>query len=377
MRERQSLFLVKGSVLLVTIGLLLSACSTIAKDRAVAGEQQQGPTAFIDLFNAETNDAIACYRIPAIVTAPNGDVLVAIDERVPSCGDLKWSKDINIVMRRSSDNGDTWTEIERIVDNPLGQSASDPSMIVDEETKEIFLFYNYMDLDKEKDVYYLRFVKSKDNGKTWSSPADITNQITKPEWHNDFKFITSGRGIQTSTGTLLHTMVNLESGMHLFASDDHGHSWYLIDTPVKPANESKVIELRDGSWMINSRVNDYKLRYVHTSTDEGKTWLSRPEKNLIDPRCNASIIRYTTSKKGGKSLLLFSNANSAESRTNMTVKYSDDEGETWSAGKTIYTGESAYSDMTVLANGEIGLIFEKDDYKENVFVKFPIEFLID
>ncbi|MFT6810543.1 MAG: sialidase-1, partial [Saprospiraceae bacterium] len=318
----------------------------------------------------------ACYRIPAIVTAPNGDVIVAIDERVPSCGDLKWSKDINIVIRRSADNGDTWTDIERIVDNPLGQSASDPSMIVDTETEEIFLFYNYMDLDKEKDVYYLRYLKSKDNGKSWGEPVDITSQIAKPGWHNDFKFITSGRGIQTSTGTLLHTMVNLDSGMHLFASDDHGSSWYLIDTPIKPANESKVIELKDASWMINSRVNDYKLRYVHISTDQGKTWNSRPDTTLVDPRCNASIIRYRPIKKGARSLLLFSNANSADSRTNMTVKYSQDEGQTWSSGKTIYKGASAYSTMTQLANGDIGLVFEKDDHKENVFVKFPIEFLM-
>ena len=69
-----------------------------------------------DLFNASENSDISCYRIPAIVTAPNGDVIVAIDERVPSCGDLKWSKDINIVVRRSSDNGETWSEIERAVD---------------------------------------------------------------------------------------------------------------------------------------------------------------------------------------------------------------------------------------------------------------------
>ncbi len=374
-KNRRQVILLKGHFFIISISLLIWGCSSSSQSLSDTSKPKK-KIEFVDLFNAEANDGIACYRIPAMVTAPNGDVLVAIDERVPSCGDLKWSKDINIVMRRSSDNGDTWTDIERIVDNPLGQSASDPSMIVDEVTGEIFLFYNYMDLDKEKDVYYLRYVKSKDNGQSWNEPVDITSQIAKPEWHNDFKFITSGRGIQTSSGTLLHTMVNLDSGMHLFASDDHGASWYLIDTPIKPANESKVIELRDGSWMINSRVNDYKLRYVHISTDQGKTWQSSPDTTLVDPRCNASIIRYHPSKKGSESILLFSNANSADSRTNMTVRYSQDEGQTWSSGKTIYNGGAAYSDMTVLANGEIGLVFEKDDHTENVFVKFPIELLM-
>jgi sialidase-1 len=116
-----------------------------------------------DLFNTTMNRDVSCYRIPALATAPNGDLIAAIDERVPSCGDLKWSKNINIVIRRSSDNGRTWSAIEKIVDFPLGKSASDPSMIVDAVTNEIFLFYNYMDLDKEKDVYYLHVVKSVDN----------------------------------------------------------------------------------------------------------------------------------------------------------------------------------------------------------------------
>ncbi len=330
------------------------------------------------LFNKSMNDSVSCYRIPAIVTAPNGDLIAAIDERVPSCGDLKWSKDINIVIRRSDDNGKTWSPIETIVDFPLGKSASDPSMIVDEITKEIFLFYNYMNLDAEKDIYYLHVMKSRDNGKTWSRPEDITSQIAKPEWHKDFKFITSGRGIQTSTGKLLHCMVNLDSGMHVFGSNDHGKTWFLIDAAISPANESKIVELANGSWMVNSRVQKSGLRYIHLSKDEGKTWQSKADSTLIDPSCNGSIIRYTSIEDGHrKNRLLFSNTKSEKSRTNMTVRISYDEGETWSEGKTIYEGSSAYSSLTVLDNGEIGLFFEKDDYTENVFVKFSLKWLTD
>ena len=331
-----------------------------------------------DLFNTSMVQGVNCFRIPAIVTAPNGDLIAAIDERVPNCGDLNRSGDINIVVRRSADNGKTWSGIETVVNFPLGLSASDPSMIVDRDTKEIILFYNYMDYEKERDIYYLHVVKSKDNGKTWSKPEDITKQIAKPEWHKDFKFITSGRGIQTKDGKLLHTLVNLSKGLFIFGSDDHGKTWYFIDTPIKPADESKIIELADGTWMVNARVNTGGMRYVHTSSDEGKTWNSRPEPKLIDPGCNASIIRYTAKADGyNKNRILFSNAKMEKGRMNLTIRVSYDEGQTWTEGKTIYGGGTAYSSLTILKNGDIGVFFEKDDYKENTFVSFSLKWLTD
>jgi sialidase-1 len=330
------------------------------------------------LFSSSMNDSVACYRIPALVTAPNGDLIAAIDERVPSCGDLKWSRDINIVVRRSLDNGNTWTDIERIIDYPDGKSASDPSMIVDRVTGKIFLFYNYMDLDHEKDVYYLHVVISPDNGKSWSEPLDITGQISKAAWKNDFKFIASGRGIQTRDGKLLHCLVNLDHGLHVFGSDDQGESWYYIDTPVIPGNESKIVELFDGRWMINSRLNNPGYRQLHISDDEGRTWDSRPDTLLLDPGCNASIIRYTSVSHGDdKNRLLFSNARDAGGRKNMTVSISYDEGQSWEHSKTIYDGSSAYSSMTILNNGDIGLFFEKDNYSENAFVTFSLKWLTD
>jgi sialidase-1 len=333
---------------------------------------------FKNLFSTDMKEGVSCFRIPSIITALNGDIIVAIDERVSSCGDLKWNKDINIVLRRSTDNGKSWSEIQTVVDYPIGQSASDPSMILDKITGEIFLFFNYMNLNSEKNIYYFKFIKSTDNGLSWTAPVDITSQISKPEWHNDFKFITSGRGIQTSTGELMHTLVNLENGLHLFKSDDHGKQWSLIEASIKPGDESKVVELNDGSLMINSRVNKIGSRYIHTSMDYGKTWISKPDTLLIDPTCNASLIRYTSVKEGGdKNRLLFSNPKSEEFRENITIRISYDEGKTWNEGKTVFAGKSAYSSMTILENGDVGLFFEKDDYKENVFVRLTLDWLTD
>ena len=330
------------------------------------------------LFSNASRKDISCFRIPSLVTATNGDLIAAIDERVPSCGDLNRNNDINIVIRRSQDNGTTWTNTQTIVDFPLGISASDPSMIVDRVTNEIFMFYNYMDLNQEQGIYYLHMIKSTDHGQSWSEPTDLTAQISKPDWHHDFKFITSGRGIQTQSGKLLHCLVNLDHGMHLFASDNHGENWYLIDTPIKPADESKIVELADGTWMINSRVNKQGVRFAHTSTDQGKTWTTIPQPQLIDPGCNASFIRYTTVKDGfEKNRLLFSNPKSATERQNLTVRLSYDEGKTWSVGKTLYAGSSAYSTLTILDDGDIGLLFEKDNYTKHLFIRFSLQWLTE
>ena len=325
---------------------------------------------YTDLFNAENNPEVSCYRIPSIITAINGDLIAAIDERVPSCGDLKWSRDINIVIRKSSDNGKTWGKIEKIIDYPLGQSASDPSMILDKQTNTIFLFYNYMDLDNQKDIYYLKYISSNDNGKSWSNPVDITSQISKVNWKNDFKFITSGRGIQTKNGTLLHCLVNLQKGTHVFGSNDNGKTWFITEAPTLPGDESKIVELNDGSWMVNSRVNKLGYRYSHFSNDNGKTWISKKEESIIDPGCNGSLIRYS---QGEKNLLLLTNINNKKERKEIVLRYSTDEGKSWSNPKIIYNGEAAYSSMTVMENGNLGLFFEMDNYTKNVFTSISIK----
>lgn len=137
-----------------------------------------------------------------------------------------------------------------------------------------------------------------------------------------------------------------------------------------------MVELSNGSWMINSRVQDMGFRYVHISNDMGNSWESRPDTNLTDPACNASIIQYKTDEYNPFPLI-FCNVNNASKRENLWVKVSFDDGQTWTKGKCIYSGPSAYSSMTVLKNGEIGVFFEKDDYKENVFTTFTFDWIIN
>jgi len=280
------------------------------------------------------------------------------------------------VIKRSSDNGKTWTPMEIVADYPEGTGGTDPSMVLDRTTGKIFMFYSYIGAVPSKEFFF-RVHSSKDNGKTWSKPRDITADISKPEWKNSFKFISSGRGSQRADGTLIHNFVVLGKGAKVFGSKDHGATWELMDSEINPANESRVIELSDGRLMVNSRHNGKGTRSVHISSDQGKTWGSKIEYQLPDPGCNGAILRYTSKKDGfTKNRLLFCNAASYKGRKNLTIRISYDEGKTWSTGKVIDPGASCYSEITILKDGTIGVFYEPG-YKSLKYVNFTLEQLTD
>ncbi len=320
---------------------------------------------------------IAVYRIPALCAAPNGDLVAACDARKNNGGDLNIFQPINISIRRSSDDGKTWSAPENSWTWPWGDkekwAGSDPSFVVDKEAKKIFLFYNVWKWEDEKDwnnnVYRFYVQESSDNGKTWSKPRDISKDIAFPGWGfgkarkaGGFIFISSGSGIQTSDGTLLHTIVHVNDGNALFGSTDHGRTWKAIGKPVKNGDECKVVELQDGSWMINSRWRGGG-RQIHVTRDRGQTWESRYDASLVDPECNAQIMRY------GK-VLLFSNCK-ANGRRNLHLRASLDDGRTWGEGVCVCPEGAAYSDMAVLKNGDIGILYEGAGYATINFTTVP------
>ena len=311
------------------------------------------------------------FRIPAIITAKNGDLIVACDARRKTSADLGKQRTIDIVFRRSTDNGKTWSPMKEMDTIDHG-GCSDPSLLLDRTTGTIFCFYNYMSEDRRNNEYRFIVQQSSDHGKTWSKPIDFTDQVAGPKLKNAFKFVTSGRGIQTREGMLLHNYVRVGRGITLFGSGDHGKSWHKI-SDVSPGDESKVVQLSDGSLMVNSRIGPGR-RHVHRSVDGGKTWKSDADFSLADPRCNACILQYQF-KGSSKSPLIFCNAASNRSRRNLAVRVSHDNGATWSEGKVIDRGPSAYSEITILHDGSLGVVYEPG-YKAIRFVRFSLDELM-
>lgn len=339
-----------------------------------------------DLFVSGEN-GVANYRIPSLVTTKKGTLLAVCDARVDRPGDLP--NNIDLTIRRSQDNGATWSAPKIIVDYPNQEGGGDPCMIVNGSTGEIWLFYVYgaggVGINTSKQglspdsTLQLYAITSADDGITWTESRNLTADLKDPEWFG--VFFASGRGLQTSNGTMIvPLMVRKTFGTrendhaHVAYSQDQGKTWKTGESAGILMGESKVVELTDGRIMINMR-SKHKLgqRAVNYSEDHGQTWGDYyHDSQLIEPACNASIIGYVSDNLN-ENILLFSNPASTKSRKKMSVRLSRDDGKSWSEPKLIYDGRSAYSSMTVLANGNIGLLYERD--RKITFAKFSLEWL--
>jgi len=316
------------------------------------------------LFLSEGNpNTVSCYRIPTICTAPNGTLIAACDQRIPSSSDINSNTNINTVIRRSTDNGLTWLPMQVVVDLPGTQGTSDPSLVVDTITKTVFLLYNWYDPVSGGHHMKLFYHTSTDNGATWSPANEITSQIVPAAWgYTTYNYITSGCGFQTKDGGLIGIITN-NSMACMFGSTDHGQTWYVKPNGAGPGpNETKIIELTDGTLMVNGRSGIDYTRKIFTSTDGGDSWINQganPEYTTItDPRCNAELNTLTSFNQGyDKSRYLFGHCNSG-SRQNVTVKMSDDECKTWKYSKLI-NKFGGYIDLTVLSDGTIGVLYEE------------------
>jgi sialidase-1 len=166
---------------------------------------------------------------------------------------------------------------------------------------------------------------------------------------------------------------------HIISSDDRGQTWQIGGIEDEMTNESTIVELSDGSLLHNMRSYHKKnRRAVATSKDGGLTWSPvKLDEALIEPVCQASILRCTWPDGGEKSRILFSNPASTK-RENLTVRVSYDEGATWPVRQQLHAGPAAYSCLTILPDKTIGCLFERGEqnpYEKITLARFPLNWL--
>ena len=339
-------------------------------------------------------DGYKSFRIPAIVKAKNGELLAFCEGRVNGSGDFG---NIKIVLKRSQDNGKTWSALQIVASNDSLQ-AGNPAPVIDLTDQRfpqgrIFLFYNTgngheMEMRKGKghrDVWYKTSI---DNGKTWSKPTDITLQVNRinqpdvnPAWNfkEDWRTYanTPGHALQFIDGKYkgrIYVAANHSSGdpkpelrdyqAHGYYSDDHGATFHLSETvPFEGSNESIAAQLTHNSLMMNSRNQTGKYRVVSLSKNGGETWdTTYVDYNLPDPICEGSLLNIGT--KEDKSILAFCNNDYQKERDSLTLRISFDAGKTWKKKVLIDPKNTGYSDIVKLSKNTIGVLYEADDYKE-------------
>ncbi len=333
------------------------------------------------------------YRIPSLTVTPKGTLLAICEGRKTGRSD---HGDLDLVQKRSTDGGTTWGPLELIHEEGGAEKVTigNPCPIVDRDTGTIWLPF----CRNNDDVL---ITSSKDDGRTWARPRDITKSVKKEGW--GWYATGPGVGIQISRGAHRGRLVvpcdhrELAGGKstmfsHVFYSDDHGASWQLGASVDLHTDECQVVELEDGRLMINMRnywgrtakiAERGGMRAVAWSDDGGRSWSKlRFEKALPEPVCQASYLRYSerSDGDGGRSRLLFSNPPSETKRENMTVRLSYDEGETWPVAKRLYGGPSAYSSLAVLPDRTIGCLYEsgrQGAYEWIRFARFSLGWLTD
>ncbi|WP_167604870.1 sialidase family protein [Maribellus sediminis] len=327
------------------------------------------------------------FRIPAIVQTNSGRLLTFAEGRVNGSSD---TGNIDLVMRSSDDDGKTWSPLKIIWDDG-NNVCGNPAPVVDVQTGEIHLLMTWnLGEDHERDIIDLKskdtrrvFVSSSsDDGDSWTTPKEITSSVKKENW----TWYATGpcHGIQLKSskikGRLLIPCDHIEAESkqyysHTIFSDDHGKTWLLGGTtPQHQVNESTVAELPDGKLLLNMRNYDrsQKARKISCSEDGGLTWSDiQSDTALIEPICQASLL-YTSDNN----FLWFLNPANTDSRTNMTLKMSSDEGKTWKTHTVLHPGPAAYSDLCQINKNTIGCLFEggmENPYQGIVFTTVQIE----
>ncbi len=313
------------------------------------------------VFEAGTQ-GYSFFRIPVLLIAGNGDILAFAEGRRASRSDTGV---IDIVLRKSTDEGRTWSAL-RIVVTDNENTNGNPCPILDLETGDICLVYTTnLGAERESEILAGRAQPrrvqrcfSRDNGLTWTTPADISAQARKDNW----TWYATGpcHGICTKAGRYIVPCNHgeIENGeskgtrSHLIVSDDKGKNWQIGAMSELGTNEATVAETSQGLYVNMRNTFPQKKRVYTISQDGGITFgACQTAKQLKDPYCQGSVYGYGDG-------LFFCNANHKLIRKNLTLRFSADSGSTWNKGLVVARKAGAYSDIAVSKDKTISVLYE-------------------
>lgn len=351
-------------------------------------------------FNCHT------FRIPGIARANDGSLLAVYDMRYLSSADLQGHMDIG--LSRSTDGGNTWSNPVPIMDmgefggKPQQENGcSDPNILVDRQTGEILVSalwthgkpgtHQWRGNGSEPghgihQSSQFMMVRSRDHGRSWSAPQNLTTQLKDPAWH--LFAPAPGNGITLRDGTLvMPTQGRDAAGLpfsNLMWSRDHGKSWTVSSHARSNTTECAVAELSDGALLLNMRDNrngkDQSAtngRALSITRDLGKSWIVHPADHqaLPEPVCMASMISHQS--PDGRHLLIFSNPRHKSSRRDITLQISLDGGKSWPARHHLLLDSPGgmYSSLVMIDDHTLGILYESSQ-ADLVFQKIPLSDLL-
>ncbi len=330
------------------------------------------------------DDGSAAYRIPGLVTSNAGTLLGVYDVRYNSSVDLQEYVDVG--LSRSTDKGKTWEKMTLPISFgeygglPKAQNGvGDPAILVDKKTGAIWIaalwthgmgngraWTNSQDGNEIGRSGQLVLVKSTDDGKTWSEPINITNQVKDPSWH--LLLQGPGMGITMLDGTLVFPIQYIDStrvpNAGIMYSKDRGETWHIHNHARTNTTEAQVAEVEPGVLMLNMRDNRGGSRAVSITKDLGKTWTEHPSNRSVlpEPVCMASLIKVEAKDNVlGRNILLFSNPNTTEGRHHITIKASLDGGLSFPEEFHVMLDEQpgwGYSCLTMIDRETVGILYE-------------------